>query len=466
MSGPFDMLVRGGEVVDEAGVRPADVAIRDGRIAALLPPGEAAEARETLDAAGLHVLPGAIDIHVHVRAPAFPERGTVESETAAAVAGGITALFEMPITQPCCNSGERVRARVEHFRGRSLAHFAMIAAPGRLDDASIEAIREAGAIAFKIFTTAMPAGRETEFSGLARPDEGEEFEALRACARTGLPVIVHAESAQLLDHFAAATQGLDPRGAATHERMRPTLCESVAVARLLAMNMEAGAKLHIAHVTSAATVRVLRAFRGTSDFTAETCPHYLLFTGDEDVARAGVFGRVNPPIRAAADRAALWEAVRDGTIGFVTTDHAAFSLADKERANGDFTSAPPGTPGLEILVPTLLDAVAVGQLSLPDLARLLSAEPARRFALPTKGRVEPGFDADLTLVDLAGETRFPLGAMRTKARDVAHLYADRRFRGRVAATVLGGRPVYAAGELCAAPASGQYLTPDHQGAFR
>ena len=192
-----------------------------------------------------------------------------------------------------------------------------------------------GAIAFKIFTTPAPPGRDDEFGGLAFPDEADQWRALQLAAGTGLPLVVHAESAALLAHFEAAAASLDPADAATHGLSRPAVCEAVAVAKLLAMNITAGAKLHIAHVTSAETVAVLRAFAGTSDFTAESCPQYL-FTTEADVARAGVNGKVNPPIRHAADQDALWQAIADGVITHVTTDHAPFSRAEKAAAEGDF----------------------------------------------------------------------------------------------------------------------------------
>ena len=449
-------IIRNAAVLTPEGLIERDVAISEGSIAALLPRGEGA-APEIIDGAGRHLLPGAIDIHFHIRAPAYPDRGTVESETRAAAAGGITTLFEMPISRPCCNTAERVEIRRAHFAEHALINFALIAAPGDLAPHSVSGMRDAGAIAFKIFTTPAPEGRDDEFFGLSFPDEADQLAALRAAARVGLPVIAHAESAQLLAHAERVANTLDRSDARTHLAARPDICEAVAVAKLLTMNMEAGARLHIAHVTSARTVDVLRRFRGTSDFSAETCPHYL-FRTEADVARVGVFAKINPPVRSKADQDALWDAIRDGTIAHVTTDHAAFSHAEKLASADNFLEAPPGTPGSEVLVPAMLDAVSKGRITLDKAVALLSGNGARRFGLLDKGRIAPGADADLMLVDLEAHTDIRPDTMLTFARDVAQLYHGARFAGRVIRTIVGGRSVYD-GSIIAPPGSGRFVSP-------
>lgn len=440
-----------------SGLAALDVGISDGRIDALFPRGETATASAFLDADGLTLLPGAIDIHCHVRAPGFPQRGTVESETGAAAAGGVTTLFEMPITSPCCNSAERVALRRDHFSGRAAINFGLYAAPGDTSPAALQAIRDAGAIAFKIFTTAAPAGREDEFDGLCHPGEADQFQTIKAIAATGLPVVVHAESAELLAHYERETAHLDRTLATTHTAARPAICEAAAVATLLTLNTIARAKLHIAHVTSRQTVDVLRRFAGSSDFTAETCPHYLVRTSD-DVARAGIAGKINPPVRSLDDQHALWEAIADGTIRHITTDHATFTRAEKDAVNGDFIAAPAGTPGLEMLVPVVLDAVAAGKITLARASQLLSANAADRFNLPAKGRVAAGADADLVLVDLAATTTISGATLMTKGREVAGLYEGMQFRGKVVATIVGGRVVYTRGAI-EGGGLGRYVSP-------
>lgn len=457
----FDTIIRNGRVLTPSGLADLDLAITDGRIADLLPRGEG-EARETIAADGRHILPGAIDIHFHIRAPAFPHRGTVETETRAAAAGGITTLFEMPISKPCCNTAEQVEIRRAHFAEHAFIDFGLYGAPGDVTDWGIKAMKDAGVVAFKMFTTAAPPGRDDEFSGLSFPDEADQLAVLKAMAKTGLPVVVHAESAQLIADAEAAIAGHKLADAAVHNLARPAIAEAVAVAKLLTMNMEAGARLHIAHVTSAQTVEVLRAFAGTSDFSAETCPHYLIRTA-EDVARVGVFAKINPPIRDLADQEALWAAIAEGIITHVTTDHAAFGYAEKQASSDNFLLAPAGTPGSEVLVPAMLDAVAAGRLSLEQMSRLLSANAAQRFGLPDKGQIAIGQEADVILVDLDGETRIERDTLHTFARDVAQLYYGARFKGRIERTLVRGRTIYD-GSIIGEAGWGRYTSPAAPGA--
>ena len=458
MSG-LDTLISGGDVLLPNGVHRVDLGLADGKVAGLYAPGTAPDAAELIDATGKTVLPGIVDIHFHVRAPAYPERGTVLSETSAAAAGGVTTLFEMPISKPCCSTPAELARRRDHFAENAVVDFALYAAPGDLTEASRDKMMDLGCIAWKIFTTPSPAGRADEFEGLAFPDEADQLRALQLLADTGLPIVVHAESAALLAHYEEAAKALDPADAATHGLSRPAICESVAVAKLLAMNITAQAKLHIAHVTSAETVQVLRGFAGTSDFTAETCPQYL-FTTEADVARAGIYGKVNPPIRHQSDQDALWQAIEDGVINYVTTDHAPFAKAEKQAAEGNFPAAPPGVPGIEFILPAMLDAVAQGRLSLKRAHDLICANGARRYGLyPRKGSVLPGSAADVTIVDLDGETVISAATLHTHAREVAHLFEGRRLRGKVTQTILGGRTVYLDGEVTGPPGAGAYVTP-------
>ncbi|SDX60481.1 dihydroorotase [Roseicitreum antarcticum] len=455
----LDLVIAGGDVLLPDGLHRVDIGIAGGRIVGLHAPGHAPNATEVIDATGQTVLPGIVDIHFHVRAPAYPERGTVASETRAAAAGGVTTLFEMPISKPCCSTPAEFTRRRDHFSENAVIDFALYAAPGDLTEATRDEMIRLGAIAFKIFTTPAPAGRGDEFDGLAFPDEADQLRALRLLAGTGRPVVVHAESASLLAHFAALAASLDPAEAATHGLSRPAVCESVAVAKLLVMNMSAQAKLHIAHVTSAETVRVLRAFAGTSDFTAETCPQYLFMT-EEDVARVGVYGKVNPPIRHQSDQDALWQAIADGVINYVTTDHAPFSRAEKEASEGDFPNAPPGVPGIEFMLPAMLDAVAGGRLTLKRAHELICSNGAKRYGLyPQKGAILPGSEADLVFVDLLGETVMAASTLKTHAREVAHLLEGRRLRGCVTRTILHGKTVYHQGEVTGQGGQGAFVLP-------
>jgi len=454
----FERAITGGMLVTPDGVRPGTLGINDGRIAAVVSPATGVEAEQTWNCDGLHVLPGAIDIHCHVRSPAYPERGTVASETAACAAGGITTLFEMPITDPCCNAPDRVALRRDHFAESAVIDFALYAAPAELTPTAFEALAEAGVVALKMFTIPAPPGRQHEFEGLAWPDAADQLQVLTLAARCGLPVVVHAEHPEILARSAAEAARLDPADAATHTAARPAVAESLAVAQILALNLQANAQVHIAHVTSAATLEVLRHFAGSSDFSAETCPQYLRHTED-DVARVGVYGKVNPPIRTEADREALWQALSDGVLGHVTTDHTSFTAAEKAAHEANFLTAPPGHPGTELLLPTLLDAVDRNRLTLTEVATLVSTAAARRFHLPDRGVIAEGARADLAVVALSEETRPTVESLHTAGRHVARLAHGERYLGRISATFVAGRRVWNGADITAPPGSGCFTRP-------
>jgi dihydroorotase-like cyclic amidohydrolase len=286
------------------------------------------------------------------------------------------------------------------------------------------------------------------------------MEALRLIARTGLPVVVHAENADILARAERQVARDNPADARIHNRARPPMAEAVAVAMLLTMNVRAQARLHIAHVTSAETVEVLRRFAGTSDFTAETCPHYLLFT-ETDVTRAGVAAKINPPIRHASDRAALWQAIADGVLAHVTTDHAAFAPPEKAAHAGNFLTAPPGHPGLETMLPAMLDAVYAGKISLHQAVSVLSTNAATRFGLRDRGRLAKDCRADIVLVDPAASTRTTAATLLTAARILAALTNGAVFRGALRRTLLAGETIWHDG-LTGTPGQGRFITPKGQ----
>lgn len=453
----FDTVIRGGTVVTPDGIAPLDIGIADGKIAALLTPGEKAEGKETLEAQGKHVLPGAIDIHFHVRAPAYPERGTVASETRAAAAGGVTTIFEMPISKPCCATPEIVRQRREHFAKEAYVNFALYGAPGTLRPDDVSGMVEEGVIGFKIFTTEAPKGRDDEFVGLCLPDEGSQFEALKLVAQTGLVTVVHAESNELLRHFSSKLLATGRNDAATHGESRPPVVEAVAISKLLTMNVDIGARLHIAHVTCRRAVEAIDRFQKAMDVTGETCPQYLLFTED-DLARVGSYAKINPPLRTADDQQALWDALKAGTLMAVTTDHSPFTMAEKEKAKTDIWAAPPGAPGVEELLIGMLDAVHQGKVTLEQAVALVSSNGAKRFGLyPQKGAIVKGADADLVIVDLATPTTIRKETLFTEARLCDALYDGMTFQARIETTLVAGELVYHRGAIVGRMGHGRFV---------
>ena len=455
----YDVVIRGGTVVTEDGVQLADVAVTSGRIAALLKPGTETAASEVIEASGLHVLPRAVDIHFHHRAPAYPERGTVSSETKAAAAGGVTTLFEMPISKPCCATPEVFRNRRDLFADQAYVDFALYGAPGTLDPINIAGMVEEGAIGFKIFMTEAPKGRDDEFIGLCLPQEGPLLEALHLVADSGLVTSVHAESSPLLQYFTDKLLKTGRNDPSTHGESRPPVVEALAIAKLLTLNQQAGASLHVAHVTSRMAVDTIRMFQEQGmNVTAETCPQYLLFT-EAELAKFGSYAKINPPLRTMDDQEALWDALKDGTLSSVATDHSPFTVEEKEKARTDIWAAPPGAPGIEELVPGMLNAVANGRLSIQQAVALMSTNGAKRFGLyPRKGVIAVGADADFAIVDLNSETVIRKEELYTQARLGDHLYDGMTFQGKIDRTILAGRTIFD-GKIVGQPGQGKFLPP-------
>lgn len=457
----YDILISNGQVVTPNGIEQVTVAVRAGKIAALLAPDQPASAPSVIDARGVYVLPGAIDIHFHCRAPAYPERGDFATETRAAVAGGVTTIFEMPISKPCCATGDIFRMRKALAAEQAYANYGLYAAPGLLDADEIADMVNEGAIGFKIFMTSAPAGRDDEFEGLCLPYTPELYQALKLVAETGLVCAVHAENDQLLEWHTAQLKAAGRNDTYAHYESRPPHVEALAVATLLTLNESIGAQLHIAHVSGREPLEVIRRFQATgARVTGETCPHYLLFT-EEDFARVGAYAKINPPLRRADDVAALWEAVRDGSLMAITTDHSPFTVEEKERARTDLWRTPPGSPGVQELLYMALDAALKGKLSIEQAVKLISTNGAQRFGVyPQKGAIMVGADADLVLYDANQTTTITQDMLMSKSKASDKLYEGMTFQGRVLRTLVNGKTMFVDGEVVGSAGDGAFVRPD------
>jgi allantoinase len=461
MAPQIDTLIADGSVLTPQGLRSADVAIAGERIVAVTTPGllRATTAR-VVDARGLLVLPGAIDIHFHCRTPGYDERGDFFTETRAAAAGGVTTVFEMPISNPGCATVATFRDRRAHLERQAIIDVALYGAPGTLRVEDVQGMAAEGAIAYKIFMHRAPLGRDAEFIGICLTDDDQLYAALRLTKAAGRRLVVHAESDELLEAGISRMRAAGRRDPQAHPESRPAVVEAVAIARILTLAEDLAAPVHIAHVSSAQALAVVRRFRRDGlDVTAETCPHYLLFA-EPDYTRLGPYAKINPPIRSAADQAALWDGLADGTLDVVTTDHATYLPEEKERGRDDIWLAPSGVPGVQCLVPMMLTAALRRRISLADALRLIAGTPAQLFGLADrKGAVAPGLDADLCLYDPAPLSRFSFDQMHSQARGVDRLYRDYEFQGRVVATYSRGRCVFREGAILAEPGSGRFLAP-------
>ena len=425
------LLVAGGTVWDEQRGQRADVLVEGGTIAAVgALAGQVADA-EVVDASGLDVVPGFIDLHVHVDdriggveiADGFPSGSEV------AVRNGITTLISFATQGPEESLDATVRRRLAKVDGRSHCDVGFHLTPTvwPWDWQEVEALIERGFSTFKLYTTYRTAGLYTDY---------ERLEAImRRLARLDADVLVHCEDDETLARVDPAT--LDLRDPISHTRLRPEAAEVAAIGRVLEIAGRAGCRLHVVHVSTAEGLALIDAARRRQPVTCETGPHYLLF---DDARLAGEDGRgflCTPPLRPEATRARL-EAAADGSFDLFATDHCPFTRADKLAPRPDIRAVPNGLPGLGALVPLIFELlVATHRRPLSELVTRLAANPARVAGLyPRKGVIREGSDADLVVLNPAGPPR-PIVATLADCPDPWH--------GRT--TTLGVHRVVRGGEL-------------------
>ncbi|WP_424015879.1 dihydroorotase [Halorubrum xinjiangense] len=396
------MLITGATLADG---RVRDVRIGDdGRIAAVAE-GLGADAGErVLEARGRHLLPGAVDVHVHFREPGGSHKETWTSGSESAAAGGVTTVVDQPNTSPPTVDGAAFDEKAALAAG-SLVDYGING--GVTGDWDPESLFERPLFALgEVFLA--------DSTGDMGIDADLFADALDAAAARDVPVTVHAEDATLFDE--SALDG-DLGGVGTAaiadawSAYRTAEAEAAAVERALDAGAESDAQVHIAHTSTPEGIDAVVAARGdaTGDAgpTCEVTPHHL-FLSREDARRLGTFGRMNPPLRSEERRAAVFERLRDGGVDVVATDHAPHTVEEKRQGLVD---APSGVPGVETLYPLLLESVRKGNLSMERVRDVVAANPAEIFGLERKGRVAEGRDADLVLVDTADPREIEAGAL-------------------------------------------------------
>ncbi len=458
---PYDAIVVGGTLITAERTFAATIAVRAGKIAGLLAPGERPPALDVIDATGMHVFPGLVDTHVHLRDPGHTEREDFTTGTRAAAAGGITTILEMPISTPTVNSAEVFRARRAIVGPKTVVDYALYGAAGHDNLDEIAPMVAEGAIAFKTFLHAPMPGREHEFVGLFCIDEGRLRDLMFEVAKTGVPHTFHCENNAMLhalEHKLVESGRTDPMA---HAEMRPTVVEDVSVATMLAIAAETKGHVQVVHMSSPMAAQLVKEAKARGvRVTGETCPHYL-FLSEDELRIFGPYAKCNPVLRSNADRDAFWKYVQDGTIDVIGSDHAPYTEEEKERGADNIFRAPSGFPGLEVQFPLMLTAYHDGKLSLPDIARLTATRACELFALPQKGKIEEGRDADFAIVNLDEAWTFEMNDAFSKAREIMKVYQGRKLRGKVVATIVRGTRVFDHGKILVEPGFGTFLRPDH-----
>ena len=429
MAETYDLIVSGGEVVNHAGRGRADVAVRGGKVAAI---GDLAQASagEVFDARGLTVLPGVIDTQVHFREPGLEWKEDLESGSRAAVLGGVTAVFEMPNTEPNTTDADALADKLARARGRMHCDHAFYIG-GTHENASFlgELERLPGCCGVKVF---MGASTGTL---LVKDDAGVEAVLSHINRRAAF----HSEDEYRLEERRPLARTGDWT---SHPEVRDVQAAIQSTERLVRIARRLGKRIHVLHVSTAEEIVYLAAHKDVA--SVEVTPQHLTLEGPEAYERLKGYAQMNPPIRTAEHRAGIWAGVANGVADVLGSDHAPHTAEEKARP---YPASPSGMPGVQTLLPIMLTHVAEGRLSLERLVDLTSHGANRLFGLADKGRLAVGYDADLTIVDLKARRRFRHEDMASRVGWTP--FVGLEAKGWPAATVIRGTVVMRDDEVTA-----------------
>jgi dihydroorotase len=384
----FDSLLTGGTLVNADGTRLANIGITDGRIAAVLAPGESGAAQNTIDVTGAFLLPGLVDAHVHLREPGLTHKENFDTGTHAAALGGVTTLLDMPTDEPWTANAAQLAAKMALAEGRIHVDVGFQVVLGR-ELSGLEEMAALGPVSFELFTADVPEAFLFDTMDAVT-------QTLRRLASLNTTIGISPGDQSILAGSAGRNRAGD---IAAFLASRPPLAEANGIARALLAAATTKARIHVRQVNSALGVETWRRLRDMADASVETTPQCLYFTSD-DYKTHGAALKGSPPMRDMADVDALRQAVASGLIDVMATDHAPHSPAEKAATYAAFADIPGGMPGVQTLLAAMLDLVARGEIGLTDLVRMCAYNPAARFGLGArKGALAPGLDADILVLD-------------------------------------------------------------------
>ncbi len=444
-----DVVIKTGLLVTPSGILEGSLVIDEGKIIGMIRSGEP-KADKVIDASGKVVLPGMIDMHVHLRDPGFPERENFESGTRAAAAGGVTTVVDMPNTVPATVTVEAFEEKKRIAGRKSLVDFAFIGGAGEIPTENIIALADAGATGFKSFLIA-------RFKELAASDY-TLLRHMRTLADLDLPLLVHAENQNIVDSYMKEAEASGRTDPLAHCDFRPAIAEVEAVQRCVVFARETGAHLHVCHMSTTGAVDVLDWAQASGQYvTGETSTNYLLFTR-ETMEERGPYAKVDPPLRSKDDQLRLWEGLNSGVIEVLASDHAPYTKEEKELGWDNIFKAPSGGVVIETTLPLMLDAVNRDLISLERLVEVFSSNPAQINGLyPRKGDLLLGSDADIVIVDM--DKPFHIRGENLQTIQKITPYEGMRGKGVPVTTLVRGKVVYEDGEGVGKPGYGEFLRP-------
>jgi dihydroorotase len=451
----FDLVLRGGSLVDTETVAPADIAILDGKVAAVAAPGTPLSARYEHDVTGKLIFPGFVDAHVHIPGHILDTRlDNYTTATRAAAAGGVTTVLLMPPDDPCTVTPAYFEKKRAAGEGRSHIDFALQAMVGpNSEPEHVEGMRDLGAVSFEVF---LAYGGMPGF--IIGNDDYQLQRVMEMIADVdGIAGITPHSPSLMTELGRIMRDDFEDDARVEHQAAtRTILSEALGIARACTAAWETGTQVHLRALSARGSLDIVRRFRDRATVTAEVMSHHLVFT-ETEARKMGAYGIIVPPIRGEEDQAALHEAVRGDLLDMVVSDHSPCLRVDKERGQIDIWQSPPGMPGLQTLFSSMMLLVDRGVLKLTDITRLCAEQPARRFKLGAKGRIADGADADIVIVD-------PERPLLVRNED-QHSRADYttlagyKVSASIERVLLRGRTIYCDGAFPSAPA-GRFVRPD------
>ncbi len=458
----YDLIIRNGKVVTEKGIIEADLAILEGMIALIVDRNDAdhlsgAEAEETIDAKGLYVLPGGVDVHTHLDMPlrdGMKSADDFETGTIAAACGGTTTIVDYACQEEGGTLSDALDVWKKKAKGASI-DYGMHMTIARADDATIEEMSSMvaqGVTSFKIYLVYD-----------MRLNDEEIYRVLERSGKLGALVTVHCENYGVLSYRTKQLLAAGKTAPRYHAQSRPDRCEGEAVHRVLQIAAMADmAPVYIVHNTCMEGVKQISEARSMGQpVFAETCPQYLVFddskyelADDESVKYI-----MSPPLRTKADQVYLWDAIANGTIKVIATDHCPFTLAEKKSGLGDFSKIPNGGTGIEERIPIMYSEGRKHGLSYPDIAKLTSVNPSKLFGMyPRKGTIRIGSDADLVLYDPEKKVPITHGTLHEKVDYTC--YEGVEVEGYPVMTILRGKVIVRDNEFCGKKGKGEFIRRD------
>jgi len=442
---PVDTVLFNAKVYTSKGIVEAGLAVDHGRIVRIAKETNLPPASARLNMKGCLVLPGLIDSHVHLRDEQLAYREDFITGTAAAAAGGVTTVIDMPNNRPVTMSVEALRERMQLAEKRVLVNVAFNSAfPNRTEE--INRIVREGAVGFKLYLL-------QQIGGINIEDDNALQGAFRRVAETKVPIAVHAEDRATLVEAEKSMRDAGRNDAEAFVEAHPVDAEVKAIQRVARLANYSGAHVHICHVSSAAGLdTVLKAKKVSLSITCEVTPHHLFLTS-HDVKRHGNLALMLPPLRTKTDAEALWKALKKGLIDTVASDHAPHSI--EEKSAHSIWDVKPGIAGLETMLPLMLNEVNRGRLAVNELVRLMSEKPAEIFHLRDRGSLSEGCMADILLVDLNREHKIDSSRFHSKAKFSS--FDGWKVKGKPVKTFINGLLVMDEGEIVAKPGTGRII---------